>query len=322
MRTAWEREDVWVPSGGERCAAWLYRPTMAPPATDRAGADRAATDRAGTDRADPPVPVVVMAHGLGAVKEMRLDAYAERFAAAGMAALVFDYRYFGASTGEPRQLIDIHRQLQDWSAAVSFARALPGVDPQRVALWGTSFSGGHVLATAARTPGIAAVVSQCPFTDGPASMRQVPLPTAARLLVAGLSDQLRAWRGRPPRMVALAGAPGDLALMSAPDVVDGYLALIPSGLVLRETAPARIVLTLPLYRPGRDARRITCPVLFCVCDRDSVAPAGRTLRHAAACPGALVRRYPAGHFDVYVGDAFETAVADQTAFLVEHLKVG
>ncbi len=299
------REDVEIPSDGERCAAWLYRPP--PSRAGRAGG--------GAD------PVVVMAHGLGAVKEMRLDAYAERFAAAGIAALVFDYRHFGASTGEPRQLLDIGRQLQDWSAAVSFARQLPGVDAERVALWGTSFSGGHVLATAARTPGLAAVVAQCPFTDGPASLRRVPPATSARLLAAALDDQLRAWTGRAPRRVALVGSPGDTALMTAPDVVEGYRALVPPGLELDETVAARLALTLPRYRPGRDARRIACPVLFCVCDRDSVAPAGSALRYAATCPRATVRRYPVGHFDVYVGEPFEAAVADQTAFLVEHLRV-
>lgn len=297
-----DREDVTIPSVGDRCAAWLYRPAGAP----------------GSGAA----PVVVMAHGLGAVKEMRLDAYAERFAAAGMAALVFDYRHFGASTGQPRQLLDIRRQLGDWAAAVSFARGLDGVDPWRVALWGTSFSGGHVLATAARTPGLAAVVAQCPFTDGPASLRRVPPPTAARLVALGVDDQLRAWTGRPARRVALAGKPGDTALMSAPDVDEGYRALVPPGMAFDETVAARIALTLPRYRPGRDLRRITSPVLLCVCDGDSVAPADRTVRHAATCPTATVRRYPVGHFDVYLGEAFEAAVADQTAFLVEHLRPG
>ena len=82
-------------------------------------------------------PLLVMAHGLGAVRTMRLDAYAERFSAAGYACLVFDYRNFGDSEGEPRQLLDIRMQLQDWTAAVAYARTLPGIDPDRIGLWGT-----------------------------------------------------------------------------------------------------------------------------------------------------------------------------------------
>ena len=115
------REDVSFEVDGARCAAWLYRPEAA-------------------------TSIVVMAHGWTGVREQRLGAYAERFAAAGLAALVFDYRHFGASEGEPRQLLDIKRQLADWRAAVEFARRLPGIE--RVALWGSSFSGGHVLETA------------------------------------------------------------------------------------------------------------------------------------------------------------------------------
>src|SRR5919201_735763 len=123
------RRDVAFESGGERCAAWLYRPRR--------------------DEAGGPVPCVVLAHGWSGIREQRLDAYAERFAAAGMAALVFDYRHFGASGGEPRQLLDIGRQLEDWAAAVAFARGLEGVDRARVALWGTSFGAGHVICLAA-----------------------------------------------------------------------------------------------------------------------------------------------------------------------------
>ena len=108
-----------------------------------------------------------MAHGFSGVREQRLDAYAERFAAAGLAVLVFDYRHFGASQGEPRQLLSIAPPARaDWRAAVAHARYLLEVDPKRVAVWGTSFSGGHVVAVAAADPAIAAVVSQAPFTDG------------------------------------------------------------------------------------------------------------------------------------------------------------
>src|SRR5882672_11296942 len=122
------REDVAFASGGETCAAWLYRP--------QDGGERA--------------PCVVMAHGFSATRGDTLPAYAERFAAAGMAVLLFDYRHFGDSTGEPRQLLDIGRQQADYRAAIAFARTQGGIDAQRIALFGTSFSGGHVVAVAAK----------------------------------------------------------------------------------------------------------------------------------------------------------------------------
>src|ERR1700739_1547483 len=98
-------------------------------------------------------PLLVMAHGLGAVRTMRLDAYAERFCAAGYACLVFDYRNFGDSEGAPRQLLDIRMQLQDWIVAVAYARTLAGIDHNRIGLWGTVFAGGHVIGTAGGVPG-------------------------------------------------------------------------------------------------------------------------------------------------------------------------
>src|SRR6201994_4686471 len=160
-----QREDVRFNSGSDRISAWLYRPD--------GGGD---------------APLLVMAHGLGGVRTMRLPAYAERFAAAGYACLVFDYRNFGDSEGAPRQLLDVRRQLQDWTVAAAFARTLPGIDPRRIGLWGTSFSGGHVIATAAWVPGIAAVVAQCPFTDSVASLAAINPLISARLTALALRD--------------------------------------------------------------------------------------------------------------------------------------
>lgn len=296
------REDVQFSSGTDQISAWLYRP---------AGADAGAE-----------VPLLVMAHGLGGVRTMRLDAYAERFAAAGYACLVFDYRNFGDSGGEPRQLLDVGMQLADWAAAVDYAQTLTGVDPARIGLWGTSFGGGHVVATAARVPGIAAVVAQCPFTDGIASARTIPPLTMARVSVLAVRDLIAARFGKPPVLVTLAGRPGEVALMSTPDAYSGYLQLMPANAAIPNQVAARIGMKVLTYRPGRLAAKVGCPILFCVCDADSVAPAGPTLRHAVRAPHGTVKRYPEGHFDIYVGDAFERVVADQLAFLAEHLKRG
>jgi dienelactone hydrolase len=294
-----QREDVWFNSGGNRVSAWLYRPV---------GGGSAAE-----------APLLVMAHGLGAVRTMRLDAYAERFSAAGYACLVFDYRNFGDSEGAPRQLIDIRKQLQDWTMAVAYARTLAGVDPSRIGLWGTSFSGGHVIATAARVPGIAAVVSQCPFTDSVASLGAVNPLVSARLTALAARDLVTSRLGGTPVMVPTVGRPGEIALMTAPDAYPGFLGLVPDGVEIRNEVAARIALTLVPYRPGRLAAKVACPILFCVCEADSVAPPGPTRRYAATAPRGEVKLYPEGHFEIYVGAAFDRVVADQLDFLGRHL---
>jgi fermentation-respiration switch protein FrsA (DUF1100 family) len=299
-----ERIDITFRSGDDDCAAWLYRPDG-----DGDG------DGAGTR----PRPLVVMAHGFSATRDQRLDAYAERFAAAGLGALLFDYRHFGASAGEPRQLLDIRRQHADYHAAVAHARALDWVDPERVALFGSSFSGGHVIAVAAADPRIAAIVSQCPHTDILAGLRAIPPANLAKLTIAGIRDQLASVRGRPPVYVPAVGPPGTLAVMSTDDAEPGIRAITPPDSPWQNRVAARIAVAPP-YRPGRAAGKLTCPALFCVTDRDSLAPAERTVALVSNAPRGEIKRYPVGHFDIYVGEAFEQAVADQTEFLVRHLK--
>jgi pimeloyl-ACP methyl ester carboxylesterase len=289
-----ERSEVTFQSGGERCAAWLYRP---------AGASAC----------------VVLAHGWTGVREQRLDAYAERFAAAGLAALVFDYRHFGASEGQPRSLLDISCQHADWRAAIAYARAVQGIDPERVALWGSSFSGGHVIEIAARDPRIAAVVAQVPFVDGLANLARLGRMHALRLTVQGLRDQLGALAGRPPHMVASVGPPGSLAMMNSPDAQPGFLALNPAGLSWPNEAAARVTLRVATYRPIKKVARVRCPILFAVADDDVVTPPDLAVKAAARAPRAELRHYPGGHFDPYVGELFERVVTDQTEFLQRSL---
>ncbi len=291
------RLDVAFPSSGDDCRGWLFMPDAERP------------------------PLVILGHGLGATREYGLEPFARRFAEAGIAALVFTYRHFGDSGGQPRQLLDIERQLGDWAAALAYARTLEDVDTTRIALWGTSFGGGHVLVAAARDGGVAAVVSQCPFTDGVAATRAAHPRSLVHAIVPAVRDQLRGLRGKSPVMVPLVGPPGSAALMTSPDSEAGYRALIPPGAEFHNGVAARFLLHVGLRRPGRSAKEIQAPILFCLCETDAVAPAETAARYAATAPRGEVKRYPIGHFDIYVGDPFERAVADQTEFLARHLRV-
>lgn len=292
---AFARQDVSFPSADGTCSAWLYRPAKPAAST----------------------PVIVMAHGFGGVKENRLDAYAERFSAEGYACLVFDYRHFGTSSGEPRELVDIRRQLADWRHAVAYARTLDGIDPASVVLWGTSFAGGHVLDTASRDDRIAAVISQCPFTDGLAAGLAMPKLTATRLMLKATADVVSAKRKRPAVRVPIVGRPGDLAVMTSPDAKIGFDLLVAESAIKIPEAlvPARVMFQVPTYRPGRRLAAIAAPSLICICENDSVAPARRTAKLVDSAPRASKKLYPAGHFDIYVGDQFESVVRDQIAFL-------
>lgn len=261
------------------------------------------------------LPIIVMAHGLGGVKAMRLPAFAERFVAEGYACLLFDYRYFGESGGEPRQLLDISCQLDDWKAAIDFVKTRSEIDPNKIILWGTSFGGGHVLATAAGRSDIAAVISQCPFTDGMASSLVMNPATSFKVSWLALCDLMSSWRGSAPVMVPLSGLPGETALMNTADAYRGYLQLLPQGVDVPNFVAARFALNIIRYYPGRKTRLIQSPVLFCVCENDTVAPTKATLRHANRTPHKEIRIYADGHFDIYVGEAFEKVIHDQIDFL-------
>lgn len=290
------RQDVRFDSGETYCSAWLYLPV-------------------GVEKP----PIVVLGHGLGAVREMRLDAFSERFAAAGIATLAFTYRYFGDSGGRPRQLMSVKRQLADWDAALDFVKGCADVDGRRVAVWGSSFGGGHAITVASRHPELLAAISQCPFTDGLASAAALGVKGSLQVAPVLLRDFAAKLLGRPPVMVPIAAAPGQPALMNAHDALAGYLALVPKGMVFVNHVAARVLPEIMAYRPGRSASKVKFPILFCVSTTDTVTPPEQTIALVRKAPHGETRLYSAGHFEFYMGEAFEELVKDQTQFLTKHL---
>lgn len=250
---------------------------------------------------------------------MRLDAVSERFAAAGLATLAFTYRYFGDSGGEPRQLLSVKRQLADWDAALAFVKRRTDVDGSRLAVWGTSFGGGHAITVASRHPELLAAISQCPFTDGLASTAALGLNGTLRVTPVVLCDFVAKLMGRSPVMVAIVAEPGQRALMNAHDALPAYQALMPKGMRFVNHVAARVIPEISTYRPGRSAAKVKCPILFCVSNSDTVTPAEPTVAFARRALRGEIKRYDAGHFDFYIGDGFEQVVSDQTRFLTQHL---
>lgn len=299
-----ERRDVTFINQGVTCRAWHY-----PPAND-------------TFTTGAGCACVVLAHGFGGTRDAGLEPYAEAFADAGLHVLVFDYRHFGASDGQPRQLLSVSRQLHDWAAAIACARGLDGVDAERIALWGSSFSGGHVIVAAARDGRVAAVSSQGPMMDGLAAVTNIAnyagIGRVLRMTGAGLHDLGRAAVGREPRYIPLIAEPGHFAAMSSYDSFSGYSAITPAD--WRNEFAARAGLTLGLYRPIHSIKQLPCPALILVCEQDSVAPAKSAIKAGdLAGEQAEVHRYNMGHFDIYVGEGFKKSSNDQIAFFRKHL---
>jgi hypothetical protein len=301
--------QVAIPCEATACAGRLYLP--------RSG------------RANGPLPSVVLANGFSGTMDWVVPDFAARFAAAGLAALVFDYRHLGASPGEPRQLIDIDRQRADLRAAIAFARGHPALDPRCVALWGTSLGGSHVVEVAAADGHIAALVCNMPALDAvkganlaaKAAQAGVGRVRAAwvtlRLVAAALHDGLRGSLGRAPRYLAVHGAPGR-AFFTDPALADRFRAVAAGSPTWQNRVAARFLLKPPRYRAGT-LERIRAPILFTLASGDVEVSADFIRSLARRTPQALVREYPAGHFDMYHGGVFEQVVADQVAFLREAL---
>jgi uncharacterized protein len=282
------RDDLHFASAAETCAGWLYAATSDAPST----------------------PLIVMAHHLSGTRRDRLGAFAERFAAAGIAALVFDYRGFGDSTGE-RDLFHPARQLEDWRAAIAFGRSLPGIDPDRVATFGSSMGGGNALAAAADDSRIAAAISLVPFLDIWTQAYRASLPVSARMLLAALLG----------KHLPAVGQPHEAAFINAPDSEAGWRHVLAIGedSRWRNRVSARWLLGHP-YRPGRHARTLHCPWLVCVGEADQVAKPGPAIAAARRAPLGELWTYPGvDHFDIYDGAEHEAILTDQLEFLGRHL---
>jgi fermentation-respiration switch protein FrsA (DUF1100 family) len=295
------RQDVEFDAEGVTLRGWLYVP----------------------EGAGGPVPTVVMAHGFSAVKEMYLDSFAEAFAAGGLGALVFDNRNFGASDGEPRQEIDPWQQVRDYRHAITWAQTRPEVAGDRIGVWGSSYSGGHVLVLGAIDKRVGCVACQVPLVSG---FRNIQRLVRQDFLGANRAamDQDRAarYRGEPPAMVPVVD-PDPMAVSALP-TPDSWEWFSETG---KRQAPAwqnqvtlRTVELLMEYEPIAYLERISpTPLLMVVAAGDHLTPTDLALEayQLAREPKKLVV-LPGGHFDAYVTD-FDTASGAARDWFLEHL---
>jgi fermentation-respiration switch protein FrsA (DUF1100 family) len=296
------RRDIEFDAEGTTLRGWLYTP----------------------DGARGPAPTVVMAHGFSAVKEMYLDAYAEVFAGAGLAALVFDHRNFGASDGEPRQEIDPWAQVRDYRHAITYARTLPEVDRDRVGVWGSSYSGGHALVVGAIDRRVRCVVAQVPLISGHRNLlRLIRSDFVAPTRAAFNADREARFTGQPPTIIPVVAA--DPLATSALPTADAYQWFTETS---EARAPAwrnevtlRSMELLSEYEPGSYIQRISpAPLLMLIAEGDhlTVADEAFAAYNHAHEPKQLVV-LPGGHFDAYTA-GFDRSSGAARDWFVQHLE--
>jgi fermentation-respiration switch protein FrsA (DUF1100 family) len=285
-----ERRDIFFQADGARLAGWLYLP-----------------------QGDGPAPAIVLSHGFSAVMAMGLDAYAEAFARAGYACLVYDHRNWGASEGWPRHESDPWRQVADMREAISFARTLPGVDAERIGLWGTSYAGGHVLTVGALDKRVKCLVAQVPLVSGQRTFDAwVPADRRQRFLARLLADRDARARGEPPGMTP-AALPGS-------ETEEWARAVDHDGVYANEVSLRSLEL-LRTYEPIAFMDRIApTPLLMIVADRDTQTPVAwqREAFELAGEPKKLVT-LQGRHYDPYTA-LLDQSIAAAREWFDTHLK--
>lgn len=300
-----QRDDIEFKAAGTTLRGWLYRPASAA----AAGA-----------------PVVVMAHGYSAVKEMYLDAYAEVFAQAGLAVLAYDHRNFGASAGEPRQEIDPVQQIRDWRDAITWVGQQPGIDAGRVGVWGSSYAGGHALVLGAIDRRVKCVVAQLPLISGHHNARRLTradlfAPTQA----AFEADRLQRYNGGAPMTMPVVS--NDPSAPCALPTADAWAWFSDTA---RMRAPAwrnevtlRSIELYTEYEPGAYIGWISpTPLLMLVAAQDHVTVADLALdAFEQAREPKRLELLRGGHFDAYTGAGFERSSAAAAEWFGRYLRV-
>ncbi len=273
-------------------------------------------------------PLVIMAPGLTGTKEGLCEDFARAFVEQGIAALLIDYRCFGGSEGEPRHWVDPQRHREDYEAAIAFARSggLPHIDPERIALWGSSFSGGTSLVTAAKDERIKAVVVQAPYLE--TSAAQQPTGWAMMRYSAAVMLDLS---GIISVYIPALGRPGEWAFAKSkenPSIRDfdgplgsDFWRALPRPLRggWENKFLARMLASFDDFQPMKAVAELKCPVLLMAALHDDMVPIEHVRRaHALLLsPRKRLVELPCGHFDMYFSKFAAPNAQAQAAFLAE-----
>ena len=267
--------------------------------------------------------VIVISHGYAAHKEMYLDRYASRFAAAGYAVLAYDHRGFGDSDGEPRQEINPWQQIEDTRHAITFASTRSDTDENQIGVWGTSYSGGHAIVLGATDRRVKCVVAQVPTVNGTeGAKRRIDGEALQQLLAAFALDRKQRAKGGPTAHIAVIpdteGAP---AAFRYPDALHWYSQAYKLAPLARNEITLRSVEFARGYNPGQYISLISpTPLLMIVADSDQITPADLALQayNSALEPKSLVLLSQAGNFDAYE-KCFEQSVQAAVDWFLKHL---
>ena len=295
---AYTVEPLYVPIGQEVIAADFYRPK---------------------DVKKPAV--IIMAHGFAALRQFQLIPFAQKFAQAGYAVVLFDYRYWGGSTGFPREMISLQAQMEDWKTVVNYVATQKKINSKKIVMWGTALSGGYVLCLASELKNVQAMIVQVPFVDGAEMAKLFPIQQLPKALKISSQDYMGSKIGRHAKTLPVVH-PYELSFIPGKDSYNGYMSIVNPDYFWSGEVPARVFFNLMRFRPIQTVRSINIPVLFIASKKDSFIPI-ESSRETATNIAPFVQYYEwdMAHFDIYHGKWLEKAISTQLEFLHQHIGV-
>ena len=259
------------------------------------------------------LPVIVLLHGFSTEWTFGTAETIADFTSAGYAVFTFDYRYYGESSGEPRHLLFINRQLEDISNALAHVRQDERIDSSRLAVWGSSMGGGHALSTAAVDHEIAAVAAQVPHCSTLAALPNIPLSAIIRTTAHAFWDSFIGLFGKVHSIPVFAD-PGEVGGMSLPGWKDEGLRLATPNSEWVNELPARSMLSIINYRAGKNVGSIQCPVCIHYGLQDPGVPPSSVEKTAKRIANVEMHSFEGDHFDVYHGECRSETTRDQLEF--------
>ena len=266
-------------------------------------------------------PVIIMAPEFALLRHFKLAQFAKKFARAGYAVVLFDYRYWGGSTGRPRELISIDAQLDDWMMMISHLSERKSIDVNNMILWGTGLSAGYVLSLASTLKNIKAVIAQVPFVDGNEYAKLYPIQQMPKALKISSQDYMGAKIAMSSKRMAVVD-PTSLCIFPTDDYYEGYLSILNPDFFWSGEVPARVFFSLLKFRPISQVQSIEIPTLIIAAKQDSqmsIDVVRETVTNLALY--AEYHEWDIQHFDIYHGKNFEKAISTQLDFLSKFIGV-
>lgn len=270
-----------------------------------------------------PFPCVVMAPGFGMTYRAGLVPIARGIARSGTAVLLFDYRHFGESEGQPRQVLSIPKQIDDWGNAIAYARNHSKIESSQIYCWSFSLGAGHALTAASRDPAVRGLIAIAPMFDGLSSTLAAAAKWSARTFLTlgyrAVADFFRGLVRAKPLTVPVVAMPHTLGVLTSEDALAGYQALVPYD--FDYGVAARVALSFWRYRPGRLLKKWRRPALIIGATADQISPVERTEMYVELSPSVDYTTLECEHLEALMSPCRERLINQTVAFVRADLRI-